>query len=1344
MGSAFVASALPLLLLNDLVYDLIDGNTEWLRIASCSASLTASVGLVWLTITEHKRSIRPSSLNELYLLLMCTWDVFALTYDGLFDDQNGFKGSIALKLATRLAILAFECQEKTSILKPKYRQNSPEETAGLLSSLLFWWLNGLLSRGNRSILRGSHLPGLGKKMEAENLHRGILLCWDRRAKPETVLTLPKVLLQCLAGPFVVAIFPRLSLLILTSSQPILIEQAVRFVQGYTIGDSDHGGYWLIVAAAAVYLGQTFSASIYYHRLNKLELMIRGSLTTLIYNKALTIESNVSDTGKVITIMSTDIDGAAEAGKMLHEAWAKFFELVIGVILLVREIKWLAPLPFVIIIFCSQISRYVAQNIRSRQKGWSMATQRRISALSSILMSMKSVKALGVSDAMTKYVDNLRQDEIKSANSVRYMNAVYNASANALGIFAPALTLVVFALVARLQGSQMDVSTAFTTVAILALVTEPANMIMTIVPKAFATSANFERIQAYLLEPSREDKRQVSSRLSDMPSTGVTEAAVDIDEVTIESPSSNKVLLQDIKLILRRGSTTACSGAVGSGKSILAKAILGEIAPSEGKITITFASIGFCDQQAWLPTGTVKQIICGFSTAIDDERYEAAIHACCLDHDLGTFPNGDSTIVGSRGINLSGGQRQRLALARLVYSLHDIVVLDDPFSALDGNTENAVVDNLLGPNGWFKKKNTTVFLVTNSAQHFHIADEILVLEKGRIISRGSWDELKTTLSNLSKFRFAQTDKRPEAISRAAKSISQTSTEAENDLYRKTGDFSLYSYYLKSAGFRNVALLLGLTMVYSFSITYPQYWVKSWTEGSPSDSTYYMIGYVLLAVTAWTTTNGMMLAPLLFFSTTDVGVTINRFSQDISYVDRQLPATLMSMFVQSFKMTNQLAVIMIVQKGLALSLPVCIVAVYFVQRIYLRTSRQLRVLELENQATLYQWFLETVEGVVTIRSFGWSSAAEEKSLEALNWSLQPRYALMCVQRWLSLVLNLIVSGIAIGLIALAVKFKGTTTGGDIGAALNLIMVANTTLVKLVEYWASLEVSLGAIARLRNVELYTPREDLPEEDLVTYAGWPTKGEAYIADLDAGYSSHHQILHKVNLDIHEGQKLVICGRTGSGKSTILAALLHLIDCTGVIRVDGQDLLRTPRSIIRKRCFITISQEVFIIPQATLRFNLDPDFTVTDEILQTTLQKVGIWSLLSSGAGASADVLNAEFSSLPVLSVGQQQLLAMARAIIRKHALAVPDYPGNDAPKPILLLDEATSSLDSMTEAAIYDVLESEFIQEGYTAIIVAHKLSVVAGRMRPEKDRVAWVEDGRIVKVGEYEEIMRFADTE
>lgn len=207
---------------------------------------------------------------------------------------------------------------------------------------------------------------------------------------------------------------------------------------------------------------------------------------------------------------------------------------------------------------------------------------------------------------------------------------------------------------------------------------------------------------------------------------------------------------------------------------------------------------------------------------------------------------------------------------------------------------------------------------------------------------------------------------------------------------------------------------------------------------------------------------------------------------------------------------------------------------------------------------------------------------------------------------------------------------------------------------------------------------------------------------------------------------------------------MLRLIDGTGVVNVDGQDLLRTPRSVVRQKCFITITQEPFLIPQATLRFNLDSHSIVSDEILQMALQKVGIWSALSSRSDTSVEVLNSEFSTLPLLSVGQQQLLAMARAIVRKHALAKSDYPGADKPKPILLLDEATSSLDSATEAAIYDVLESEFIQEGYTAVIVAHRLSGLVGRMRPEKDMVAWVADGRVVKVGRYEDAIMFADSE
>ncbi|POR33873.1 Uncharacterized protein TPAR_05932 [Tolypocladium paradoxum] len=414
---------------------------------------------------------------------------------------------------------------------------------------------------------------------------------------------------------------------------------------------------------------------------------------------------------------------------------------------------------------------------------------------------------------------------------------------------------------------------------------------------------------------------------------------------------------------------------------------------------------------------------------------------------------------------------------------------------------------------------------------------------------------------------------------------------------------------------------------------------------------------------------------------------------------------------------------------MSLPLCMVAVYFVQRAYLRTSRQLRVLELESQAALYSSFLETVEGIVTIRSFGWQSALESKNLGSLNYSLRPFYMLLCLQRWLNLlVLELIVSAIAIGLIGVAVTWSDTTPGGEMGVALNLILVAITTLVRLVESWTSLEISLGAISRLKAIELRTAREDQPWENNEPDPAWPRKDDLHLLN-----SLDQPVLRAINLTIRPGQKLVICGRTGIGKSTMLLALMRLVESSGSIKVDGEDICRVPRSI-----------DPFLIPDATLRFNLDPSSSVSDGALQSALTKVGIWDHLSSMPGSDAgSPLYECLSSLPALSVGQSQLLATARAIVQKHSLLsgrefadqAPNYM--NSPKPILLLDEATSSLDTATESIIHDVIDREFVEAGHTVIIVSHRMSAMAGRMRPGKDLVALLQDGSLVKVGGHKDI-------
>jgi len=188
---------------------------------------------------------------------------------------------------------------------------------------------------------------------------------------------------------------------------------------------------------------------------------------------------------------------------------------------------------------------------------------------------------------------------------------------------------------------------------------------------------------------------------------------------------------------------------------------------------------------------------------------------------------------------------------------------------------------------------------------------------------------------------------------------------------------------------------------------------------------------------------------------------------------------------------------------------------------------------------------------------------------------------------------------------------------------------------------------------------------------------------------------------------------------------------------VDGMALSRIKRSAIREQCFITVPQDAFFLPQATLRFNLDPSGRMSRRTLRDALITVDMWTPVS-GALLGADPFDHPMSSLPSFSAGQMQLLAMARAVVKRDALtgAGEYYDSDDPRRPVLLLDEATSSLDGATESKIYDVVHSEFTEKGHTVVIVAHRVGVLAERMQPG-DHVAWIQDGRVIKVGNADDL-------
>ena len=143
---------------------------------------------------------------------------------------------------------------------------------------------------------------------------------------------------------------------------------------------------------------------------------------------------------------------------------------------------------------------------------------------------------------------------------------------------------------------------------------------------------------------------------------------------------------------------------------------------------------------------------------------------------------------------------------------------------------------------------------------------------------------------------------------------------------------------------------------------------------------------------------------------------------------------------------------------------------------------------------------VEGITTIRALGWEEATISANIVQLDDSQRPYYLLRSLQVWLNLVLDLIVAGVAVGVIGLAVRYRDTTTGGEVGVALNMILVANATLLRLVETWTSMEISLGAIARINGLERDTPRED---EDHGGYVpeSWPRAGSLRVEHVTASY---------------------------------------------------------------------------------------------------------------------------------------------------------------------------------------------------------------------------------------------------
>lgn len=811
----------------------------------------------------------------------------------------------------------------------------------------------------------------------------------------------------------------------------------------------------------------------------------------------------------------------------------------------------------------------------------------------MLGAMKSVKMMGLAGLLSKNIQRQRAEEMKSADGYRWLVVLTNMIGYTPQIFAPVLTFIAYEIKARVQGSHsLSTNQAITSLATITLLTTPASTFLTAIPETGAAIGCFERIQKFLVTPSWEDYRQHNTQeeyTSKRPSrsgaaesvelqsvctankksashraSGADNSAIVLREVTAKPSPSADAAITDINIQLKVGSTTIITGPVGSGKSTLMRAVLGELPLERGNISVSSLDMSYCSQTPWIVNTTIRQSICGLSSSassnIDEEWYNSVLQACALDQDLQQLADGDQTTPGSRGMTLSGGQKQRVALARAVYAKSPIILLDDVMSALDNKTEKAVVDRLIGPYGLFRKLNSTVLLITHSTRHFHLADHIVVLGiDGKIAQQGNFDQLREQEGYISNLVLGVDQTRSE-VKPAEKSglkkklppIKTVTATDVSDLTRKTGDVAVYRYYFKSISPIGTFCFLACTASFVFTQFFPQMWLVWWTEANGHETAKYMSVYIILAVASWIFRTGLLWwillwisprssiklhrillntavkAPQSFYAKTDIGVTLNRFSQDIGLIDRILPLACGRVVLAIFTLFAQSAFIAQGSSYTAIAIPFVIVAFYGLQKVYLLTSRQLRFLDLEARSPVYTHFLECLEGLSTIRAFGWANDAQMMEIDRLDKSQRPYYLLYCLQRWLSLVLDLMVAAVGIVVVALATRVPSQSSGAAIGIALNNILGFNQSLRLLVEGWTQLETSLGAIARLRNFELTTPPEDQPGERETPPAAWPDKGRIDFTDLTASYGPSTPALQNISMTIMPGQKVGVCGRTG------------------------------------------------------------------------------------------------------------------------------------------------------------------------------------------------------------------------
>ncbi|XP_059046551.1 multidrug resistance-associated protein 1 isoform X3 [Achroia grisella] len=673
----------------------------------------------------------------------------------------------------------------------KYEKNQcPESASGFPSRLTFSWFDPLALTGFRRSLTENDLWALNPPDSSTEVVPRFDKFWERSLtkrensngtkasysktsasvnfKPESEKKPASILpALCLAfgGQFLFGSLLKLVNDTLTFISPQILKLLIGFVEG---NEPTWRGYLYAVTLLACATVQTMLLAHYFTRMYLVGMRIRTALTSAIYRKSLRMSNAArkeSTVGEIVNLMAVDAQRFIELTAYLNMIWSAPLQIALALYFLwgILGPSVLAGLAVMIILI--PVNGLIANRVKTLQIRQMKYKDERVKLMNEVLNGIKVLKMYAWEPSFEDQVLKIRNKEMNVLKQTAYLNSATSFIWSCAPFLVSLMSFGCFVLVNDTE--VLDSKRAFVALSLFNILRFPLSMLPNVISNVVQTSVGIKRLNKFMNSDELDDSDVEHDPKEPNP------LLIENGHFSWGAKDSDPVL-KNINLHIPRGSLVAIVGAVGSGKSSLLSAMLGEMNKVSGRVN-THGSIAYVPQQAWIQNATLQDNIL-FGKPLDKYKYNNVISVCALKTDFDMLPGGDQTEIGEKGINLSGGQKQRVSLARAVYYDADNYFLDDPLSAVDSHVGKHIFDKVIGPNGLLKNKARV--WVTHNVSYLSQTDLVIVLRDGQVSEAGTYQQLLEKKGAFAEFLLHH-------LSDAERTSPEELNEIKQDLETKLG-------------------------------------------------------------------------------------------------------------------------------------------------------------------------------------------------------------------------------------------------------------------------------------------------------------------------------------------------------------------------------------------------------------------------------------------------------------------------------------------------------------------------------------------------------------------------------